>query len=629
MHDDGRMKCSQMLSQNLDCGHEISYKCGQKPGKCTFHFPALRLPCGHLYAPTCAEKAAGLELKCQHPIAKLPLPCGHFKDIVCSATRQAILCEEECGAALPCGHTCAQPCSTCQGTKEHPECQKLCGESLPCGHDCKQPCHEGDCGPCQQKCSRGCHHGSCDWVCSTVCDPCIKTCEKQSCKHQDICDGLCSLPCAQLPCSEPCNRPLLCGLHLCYSLCGETCPSECIQCVSGSAPSVRQITLDCGHCFPVTELDEAFHIKDLYHVSPSGEIEAGGVTRMPSTFGIRCPECWTPVVKARRYILANQLGEVPDTIDRLYCKLGRKLSNYVTDIFRSEEYLGVTFDGFCNQVKPGPLAGKQNQRLVWDRTNQMLEVQQILTKYRDEVTIPIEEYVAQLATFIDNENILTAAVLPYRLRFDLLYFRCRLITLEDGLKMFHYLDQLSRLDKHTLIMAEALKFKILEQSTGEIESLGERIEECEKRHLIRLEVELRLVQLCLHMILANLSSDSGIDIPASKKRVSDLCRRFPDTAGKLLKSFQLLRAYLDGGPAPKRLYDLYSRDVRELWWNYGKHKVGSLCHCPYGHPYSEPTFSECPECGREVELELPEPQVNVEAILNKNAFLAHFGIGTK
>ena len=628
MHDDGRIGCSQMLTQTLSCGHETTYLCGEKAGRCIVRLPGLRLPCGHLYSPICVETTTGAEFRCQIPLARHRLPCGHFKDIVCSTNLQEITCQEDCGALLPCGHPCAQPCSICHGSNGHAKCHRPCGQSLLCGHHCVKPCHEGVCDPCEQRCTRGCQHGSCEWVCSVICDPCVKRCEKRRCEHQDICNGICSLPCTQLPCSKPCTRPLICGLHICYSLCGEICPSRCLQCDSGMEPSLRHIALDCGHIFPVTDLDETFHLKDLYHVDTSGTILGCGVVKMPSIFGIRCPECWTPVLNTQRYAMANQLGDVPDTVDRLYCKLGRKLSNYCNDISRPEEYLNLTFDVFCNQLKPGPLAGKQNQRLVWDRTSHMLGVQRIITEYRDEVTVPIEEHISCLAVYIDNRTVITAAVSPYKLRFDFLYFRCRLITLEDGLKIYQYLNKFSGFDKHTLIMAEALRFKLLEQSSGEITSLNERINECDKRHLVRLEVEFRIIQLCLHMILSALSTDSGLDISASKKRTSDLCRRFPDTAGKLLKSFQSLRTYLDGGPAPKHLHDLYQSEVRELWRNYGKHIIGSLQHCCHGHPYSSATFSDCPECGREVEIKAQEPQVNVEAVLNKNAFLAHFGIGT-
>lgn len=434
---------------------------------------------------------------------------------------------------------------------------------------------------------------------------------------------ICSLPCDRLPCSEPCLRLLPCGLHLCPGLCSENCLTKCDECTTGLFPDSHLIQLPCVHAFEVMALDAMLGLEDFYQVDSDGSIRSVRITGLPELNGIHCPDCSKPIRDVGRYDVVNQLKELPATIDYFYAKIGRKLSQIVGDVFHSDEYLSRTFGAFCKTLKPGPLGGKHNQRTVWDRVNHMLEAQQKATRFRDNVVMLFEDNMTRLAQFLDNADVLDQMVSPLKLRFDLVYYCCRLVTLEDGLRVYKLLTTLESADQHTSIIAEGLRLKILEQSCGEVKAMEARIADCKTSHLKRLEVELRIVQLCLHMILKSLDTISGLNVAASLARMRELCVTFPDTAGKMLGPYQKLRAYVEGGAAPKRFLDMYSKDSMALAPAYAKYQMGSLKYCKQKHPYCSANFKDCPECGREVPLPV---KVDNSKFLQEDAFLAHFGI---
>ncbi|MCJ1476026.1 hypothetical protein MMC13_004690 [Lambiella insularis] len=374
-------------------------------------------------------------------------------------------------------------------------------------------------------------------------------------------------------------------------------------------------------------LDNELGLEDLYQVDSDGLISGGKITRSPNSInflnsdGIQCPQCLKPIHDVHRYEAFNRLKALPSTIDYLYAKIGRSLSFAVRDIFNTEEYLDRTFKTLCTSLKSGPLAGKHNQRVVWARGNQMLEAQQKATTFRDEIVVPFEANITRLASYLDNASVLVQMVSPMKLRFDQVYYCCRLVTLEDALKVYRHLLTLEPADQHTSIIAEGLRLKILEQSCGEVKSLEARIMDCKKAHLKRLETELRIIQLSLHMILKSLGVVSGLNVAASLSAMRELCLTFPDTAGKMLGTYQRLRAYAEGGPAPERFLEMYTRDAVALAPLFAKYEMGQLTFCAHRHPYCGATFVDCPECGREVAMPV---HVDNTKFLREGDFMAGY-----
>lgn len=156
------------------------------------------------------------------------------------------------------------------------------------------------------------------------------------------------------------------------------------------------------------------------------------------------------------------------------------------------------------------------------------------------------------------------------------------------------------------------------QALQNTELINTSISVCEARNLKRLEVELRLVQLCFHAILLENGNRGKMNINTSLNRVQELCIQFPDTAGIFLPFYQSLNKRIREGRHPTK--DLYNRDNREFWRLWGRYGLGLIKYCRYGHPYSTSIFPDCPECGREVEKTQGE-MVDYRKFLYEEAFI--------
>ena len=613
--------CIERCKRLHPCGHQCENSCGSPCGECTYKLPPVTLSCGHEHYPTCSGTLKSLKVECQHPIDNALLPCG---DILCSSANEPLVCRAPCGATLDCGHKCLMSCATCQKSSKHRNCQSSCAIELGCGHKCTAQCgHTGNCPPCKERCQKSCQHGKCKQICGRICDPCVRPCGWE-CEHHGSCQTCCSLPCDRLPCNEPCAKFLTCGQHICPSLCDEICPTNCVQCGNRSSFDQPQIFLPCGHNFDVQTLDSHVGIQNRDCLNTEANSDSGSVTEIPSPDSLVCPNCAVPIKGIRRYLIVTQMAALPETVDRLYAKLGRKLDKLNYETYRNEELLSLTFESFCKRLSTEMrrLSGKRDKDMIWTRGNAMLKVQTKAAAFRDEVVIPFEESLSRLRVFLGKQNIFASAVLPFRLRHDFLYYRCRVVTLDEALQLFLFMQTLDQTHPHTAIITEGLRIKVTEQALENIKGLESKITKSETLNLKRLEVEFRLLQVSFHMIARGLNTDSHLDVAASFQKIIKLCSRYPDTAGRLLPNFVSIKAYYDGGSAPKRLQNWHAMDVRELWKNWGSHKVGYLVHCPFGHPYSTATFADCPECGREIMPPDPEPIASHNKFLYEEEFLA-------
>ena len=340
---------------------------------------------------------------------------------------------------------------------------------------------------------------------------------------------------------------------------------------------------------------------------------------MPSPDSLQCPQCWQVVCNVERYALATQLQDMIPTIDRYYAKMGRKLAAAVEELFNTGASLRKTSENFCQQLQTGVIYGLKNQRMVVDRGNMMLELQQHLTRFRDEIVIPFEDNLQRLVTFVHNPNILGEVVPTYGFRYRLVYYLCRLVTLEDGLRVFQHLGTLGELDRHTSTLMEGLKASILDHSCAELKSLETTIANAKVAHLPRVEVELRIVHLGIHLILKGIAADSGVNVNETFDKIESLIQRFPDTAGKMAGPSKDLKALMKDGRKDPKFLTIYGKGSRDLVFKLGNHKVGSLTHCQYRHPYSAACFETCPECGMEV---IPEVFQEAKALASSEVFMA-------
>lgn len=384
-----RMVCQQPCLKFYEgCGHRCTKSCGEQCGDCSHKLQSTELPCGHMHSATCAEIHGEKEILCDFKLDSILLDCGHYLERLCSSTNQKSTCQARCNVPLGCDHPCPGRCEDCRWASTHAPCSQICMKKQSCGHDCPALCHNGNCPPCKLPCRKSCEHGSCSRPCSHVCDPCVKPCS-WACEHQGQCPTICSLPCGRLPCNEPCTQLLPCG-HLCSGLCGEYCAKKCAQCSIGSAPWKLQMHLKCGHSFDLEIMDTHVGLRNVY------EIDGRGVIRRPQISSIQsldtkpcCPQCGKSCVDMRRYAIFKQLQDLPDTIDRLYAKMGRKMDMFNHSMLNCRDDLQASFQTFRKSLQPGPLAGNANAGLVRERGNAMMEVQQRIVDFRGMRSSPV------------------------------------------------------------------------------------------------------------------------------------------------------------------------------------------------------------------------------------------------
>lgn len=224
----------------------------------------------------------------------------------------------------------------------------------------------------------------------------------------------------------------------------------------------------------------------------------------------------------------------------------------------------------------------------------------------------IEDEIWNLAMFLNNPDILPTYNLSFKIRFDSLYYRCRLVVLEESVNMITLTDASKATSRHMLALNEGLRFLTMTEAQEQITAVQTAIGQCEVKGLKRLEVELRLIQASFHLVLGLLGSSSDVDIEGSLEKILGLCTRYPSTAGTFTNAYKQAKLALEGRQTPT---DLYAKETGAYWKKWKDYKLGSLEFCVLGHPYSETTFAGCPECGRAV-----EPR-DYNSFLHEDAFL--------
>lgn len=143
------------------------------------------------------------------------------------------------------------------------------------------------------------------------------------------------------------------------------------------------MSLPCGHCFDVEELDEHVGVADFYDINDTGIIGRPRI-RVTDFAAPTCPACRESLSGVRRYSIFHQIQSLPDNIDRMFAKFGRKMEMFEDELTKAESGLSSSSGEFTKQFRPSPLAGKKNQNLVRVRGNMMMEVQKKITDFRGE-----------------------------------------------------------------------------------------------------------------------------------------------------------------------------------------------------------------------------------------------------
>ena len=622
-----RIGCRQACQKHHEaCGHQCTKTCGEPCGACEIELSSVMLSCGHVKVQACGGAQAEKEITCNVVLEPIQLACGHVQRLVCSTKDQPLKCTDVCNHLLKCGHRCRANCHRCTISKSHPPCSSVCEQELKCGHRCAAICHFGDdCPPCQLPCTRSCGHGSCSRPCSRICDPCVRPCDRPTeCPHKPSCTIMCCLPCEQLPCSEPCTKIYLPCRHICPSLCGETCSTTCPVCRHRDISNKMYMFLPCGHHFELEYLDKYVGVTNIYDLDKNGNIQKVVCKPLSQIKNMDpvCPTCGESCRDVRRYSLYCQLLAFNGNIDRMHSKLSRKMNMFMEQLYDARTSLDKSLTEFRERLKPGPLGGRNNADLVRSRGNTLADIQSRILDFKSQVVQVFEDDVAKLAVFLGTSSVSADEIpnlnLCYRLRFEGLFFRCRLIVLEESARMRSALISMSDDSEHTKILIQGLHSLMRDEANNNIKTLNSITAECEIKNLKRLEAEIRLVQLCFHILLNHHGAASDLKVETSLNRTLSLCRTYPETAGALLPTYNAINLVLSGKRSP---WNLYTRGSTRIWWTWPRHKVESLKQCVYGHQYSTSTWPGCPECGQEAPASpKPEP-VDPKKFLKEDAFV--------
>jgi hypothetical protein len=171
-------------------------------------------------------------------------------------------------------------------------------------------------------------------------------------------------------CNEEKEYTMPCG-HTVLGLCGEEAPNSCIECKTGCKPLNSMISLACGHNFQIGELDR--HVGFL-SIDNNIAIKSAFDGKFQD-YNLTCPICGDEIEKVERYSVLKDIRNLSDNVDRLISEIGHKIAGFGKSISFNESQLHKTFQAFCDDIRPNPLAASENRRKVQERGRELMEVQ--------------------------------------------------------------------------------------------------------------------------------------------------------------------------------------------------------------------------------------------------------------
>ncbi|EXJ83036.1 hypothetical protein A1O3_06853 [Capronia epimyces CBS 606.96] len=296
--------------------------------------------------------------------------------------------------------------------------------------------------------------------------------------------------------------------------------------------------------------------------------------------------------------------------------MGRKIQRYTRTIEVTKNGLDENLDSFVDDIRPNPLAAKQNTAHLIRRYRDILKLQKEIAKFRDEVVDPTQRCLAELHDIFPS--IIGSYKLMFRLHFDVLEYRVINVRIVDTLKLSDYLLQLH--DSSYGVQRQGLK--MLEFANKESTACVGYCEDALDDPVVKsgpcIESEIRLLQIRFRLLakstqskLSELRAEAQLEpqsaddsrLRASLDAVIDICRRLPTTHDGFLDTVhEFAKALGQEGSSDFRTVPNVKNDtVRKIEKSWGMHEVGFLTTCGESHLYSAKTFPEgCPDCGKSV-----------------------------
>jgi hypothetical protein len=409
------------------------------------------------------------------------------------------------------------------------------------------------------------------------------------------------------------------------------------------------------------DLDCHVKIHDILQARADGSIDHVYIDQFDKA-NQSCPVCKEIFSNISRYSIITDLRNLSENVARLISVIGHKISVFGKRLSYHETLLRDTFTGFLQEIRPNPLSAPMNRQMIQERCRGLAEVQADITEtkgtsphlqlldrvwltlYQEKLVVPIENNLSSLQKSLNNDLILGKFNFQFKLRFDLLFYRCRHSFLAELLRISKFLITLEDPSYQTRILAESLRRTVIVHATENIDGLHSGIAECEPKFLACLEVEMRLLQLSFYCLMKKAtrlsclqSTDSGqlssilgteislqdrkdqvqvrLDTDASLKRAFSLCRRFPRTAGNYRQQAEALEDSICTSLNPGPIFTAETRVVEQAWQGC---RFARLSRCNNHHLYPTANFEDCPECG--VEKSAPE-EPDYEQYLFEDNFL--------
>ena len=378
--------CDNLVQKRFEfCGHISMVPCSISTSEAVCQEICDKIiSCGHQCSNKCGEECSSM-LSCKVIVSKV-LKCGHMQKLFCNQSPDTAECNTKCEVELGCGHVCSGTCFQCFKGAYHMKCTMACNNFHICSHNCSVKCGQV-CTPCEQPCPFRCLHKTCSNKCFETCEKCTQPC-KNRCLHQK-CTKLCYEECNIKPCNKRCSLLQNCQ-HQCYGLCGETCPTYCLLCTykPNSIQSFPLIVLvDCGHVFPVSEIDVLFTKYCVSLVEYS-----------------KCPSCYEPILNTKRY--RKQVNEIRNAFLKIQSYSLKKEASNAIAIMKDTYVACQTLSKFMLKTK---LTSQEQQDYMFIINNKnLLDFQKNLDLRYLARSSTKSETLLIAERLIQSKNILTA-----------------------------------------------------------------------------------------------------------------------------------------------------------------------------------------------------------------------------
>ncbi|KAL9641307.1 MAG: hypothetical protein Q9204_000101 [Flavoplaca sp. TL-2023a] len=350
--------------------------------------------------------------------------------------------------------------------------------------------------------------------------------------------------------------------------------------------------LPCGHDFNVVDLDTQLGLGNVFDIGIYGDIMAiKSAMAQACKQTPRCPQCSASCASVPRYRHIGQFQLAPDTLERLYSKLGRKMRTLARNVQDYRKNLQKGSEWFCENFEPGPLQGKANAEMIKTRLLFIVPLETAITRYRDQVLVRVEEDITRTALLLGNTYTPVPVKLSFKIRLDLLYLHCRLTVVQEAAKIIQFLRNLDN-PRHTEHMVKVLRMHTIQEIYENKAATEVLVNHCRCHSLLLLEAEAILLQLNFDSVsecLGGVGNNLGL-----RERAEQLIDENPGTVGRLRACYEALDPYTKDRDS---VVELWTSKTRELWEKWGDYEMGSLVYCKSGHPYSRKAFPDCPECG--------------------------------